>query len=44
MARDLKKLLAAYRIERLTLIDLFPQTYHFETVVHLERNDALAKQ
>ncbi|HEY7303316.1 MAG TPA: class I SAM-dependent RNA methyltransferase, partial [Bryobacteraceae bacterium] len=37
MARDLKKLLAAYRIERLTLIDLFPQTYHFETVVHLER-------
>ena len=37
MARDLKKLLAAYRIERLTLIDLFPQTYHFETVVHLQR-------
>jgi 23S rRNA (uracil1939-C5)-methyltransferase len=35
MARDLKKLLAAYRMERLTLIDLFPQTYHFETVVHL---------
>lgn len=37
MARDLKKLLAEYRIERLTLIDLFPQTYHFETVVHLQR-------
>jgi 23S rRNA (uracil1939-C5)-methyltransferase len=40
MARDLKKLLAAYRVERLTLIDLFPQTYHFETIVHLERNAA----
>ncbi len=35
LARDVKKLLAAYGIERLTLIDLFPQTYHFETVVHL---------
>jgi len=38
MARDLKKLLTAYRIERLALVDLFPQTYHFETVVHLRRN------
>lgn len=37
MARDLKKLLTAYHVERLTLIDLFPQTYHFETVVHLRR-------
>lgn len=37
MARDLKKLLSIYRIARLTVIDLFPQTYHFETVVHLER-------
>lgn len=36
-ARDLKKLLAAYRIERLKLIDLFPQTYHFEAVAHLQR-------
>lgn len=36
MARDLKKLLTAYSIERLTLIDLFPQSYHFETVVHLK--------
>jgi 23S rRNA (uracil1939-C5)-methyltransferase len=36
LARDLGKLLPAYRIERLALIDLFPQTYHFEAVAHLE--------
>jgi len=36
LARDVKKLLEAYRIERLTLVDLFPQTYHFEVAVHLE--------
>lgn len=35
LARDVKKLLAIYRIERLTLVDLFPQTYHFEAVVQL---------
>ena len=36
LARDLAGLVAAgYRIERMTLVDLFPQTYHFETVVHL---------
>jgi 23S rRNA (uracil1939-C5)-methyltransferase len=36
LARDLAGLLAAgYRIERLTMIDLFPQTYHLETVAHL---------
>jgi 23S rRNA (uracil1939-C5)-methyltransferase len=37
LARDLRNLVAAYRIQRLTLIDLFPRTYHFETVAHLER-------
>lgn len=36
LARDIRKLLPAYRINRLTLVDLFPQTYHFEVVVHLE--------
>ncbi len=36
LARDLAGLLAAgYRIDRMTLIDLFPQTYHLETVVRL---------
>ena len=37
LARDLHKLLSGYRVERMALIDLFPQTYHFETVVHLRR-------
>ncbi len=36
LARDAKVLLTAYQIRRLALIDLFPQTYHFETVMHLE--------
>jgi len=36
LARDLAGLLAGgYRIDRLTLVDLFPQTYHLETVAHL---------
>ncbi len=34
LARDLAGL-TAYRIDRLTVIDLFPQTYHFETIAHL---------
>jgi 23S rRNA (uracil1939-C5)-methyltransferase len=38
LARDLVILLAAgYRIEQLHLVDLFPQTYHIESVVHLAR-------
>jgi 23S rRNA (uracil1939-C5)-methyltransferase len=36
LARDLRGLLAGgYELKRLTLMDLFPQTYHFETVAHL---------
>jgi 23S rRNA (uracil1939-C5)-methyltransferase len=35
LARDLKSLTTAYEIQRVALIDLFPQTFHFETVVHL---------
>ena len=36
LARDVAAL-TGYRMERVTLIDLFPQTYHLETVVHLTR-------
>lgn len=36
LARDLKTMLpGGYAIERMTLVDLFPQTYHFETLVRL---------
>ena len=38
LARDLKALLGAgYAIENMTLADLFPQTFHLETVVRLRR-------
>jgi 23S rRNA (uracil1939-C5)-methyltransferase len=38
LARDLVPLQSAgYRIEEVHLFDLFPQTYHLETVVHLIR-------
>ena len=36
LARDLVYVLAAgYRVEQAHLVDLFPQTYHLESVVHL---------
>jgi 23S rRNA (uracil1939-C5)-methyltransferase len=38
LARDLAAL--DYKIERLTLIDLFPQTYHVETIVDLRRKES----
>jgi 23S rRNA (uracil1939-C5)-methyltransferase len=38
LARDLVTLLAAgYRAEQVHLVDLFPQTYHLESIVHLVR-------
>ncbi len=39
LARDLRALLASgYAIESIALADLFPQTFHLETVVHLRRS------
>ncbi|MDQ2856153.1 MAG: class I SAM-dependent RNA methyltransferase [Acidobacteriota bacterium] len=39
LARDLKKLIAAgYALNSITAFDMFPQTHHVETVVHLARN------
>ena len=35
LARDLAVLAPAYRINRMTLADLFPQTFHMETIVEL---------
>jgi 23S rRNA (uracil1939-C5)-methyltransferase len=36
LARDLKQLCASrYRIESIHMLDLFPQTFHIETIVHL---------
>ncbi len=37
LARDLQRLLPAYRLAALELIDLFPQTFHIETLARLER-------
>ena len=38
LSRDLVTLLAAgYRVEEAHLVDLFPQTYHMETILHLAR-------
>ena len=37
LARDLRTLLPAYNLKQLTMVDLFPQTYHIETVARLQR-------
>jgi 23S rRNA (uracil1939-C5)-methyltransferase len=38
LARDLVTLLGAgYKVEEAHLVDLFPQTYHMETILHLVR-------
>jgi 23S rRNA (uracil1939-C5)-methyltransferase len=39
LARDLRELIASgYQIQSITLADLFPQTFHLETVVQLHRS------
>jgi 23S rRNA (uracil1939-C5)-methyltransferase len=39
LARDLRALtLERYRIGKITLVDMFPQTFHIETVVELRRS------
>jgi 23S rRNA (uracil1939-C5)-methyltransferase len=39
LGRDLKDLLSAgYSIEQMAMADLFPQTFHLETVVHLRKS------
>ena len=38
LARDIKRLLAGgYALEQITPFDLFPQTYHVETIVLMSR-------
>lgn len=37
LARDLSMLSASYELASLDLVDLFPMTYHFETVAELRR-------
>lgn len=39
LARDLAALLPEYAIEKLTLVDLFPRTFHIETIAALTRRD-----
>jgi 23S rRNA (uracil1939-C5)-methyltransferase len=36
LARDLAALRPVYEIERMTMVDLFPQTFHLETIVRLK--------
>ena len=37
LARDIKELYSKYQLEDITLFDLFPNTYHVETVCIMER-------
>ena len=37
LARDLSLLISAYSVDKVQPVDMFPQTYHIETVVQLNR-------
>ncbi len=37
LARDLKELTAEYEVKKVTPVDMFPQTYHIETVCRLAK-------
>jgi 23S rRNA (uracil1939-C5)-methyltransferase len=39
LARDLSGLKDSYEIERMAMLDLFPQTFHIETIIGLVRRD-----
>ncbi len=45
LARDLHTLVASgpYRVDSLDIVDMFPQTYHVETVVQLTRTQAASE-
>jgi 23S rRNA (uracil1939-C5)-methyltransferase len=40
LARDLAALLPVYEIDKVTMVDLFPQTFHLETIVRLRSREA----
>ncbi len=43
LARDLKRLMSnstRYKIDKIQIFDMFPQTDHFETLVHLSLNES----
>ena len=37
LARDLRRLAQTYRLQKLALVDMFPQTQHIECVTTLDR-------
>jgi 23S rRNA (uracil1939-C5)-methyltransferase len=42
LARDLRGLVPRYEVTDLTMVDLFPQTYHIETIVKLQKREVTA--
>ncbi|MDP9170302.1 MAG: class I SAM-dependent RNA methyltransferase [Acidobacteriota bacterium] len=44
LARDLAALAPGYKIERITMVDLFPQTFHIEAAAHLVYSEGSTAQ